>query len=52
MFHHSTLFRLFALFRVQSGAADPVEPTGLWLLITGTWADAGQWDDADTWRDS
>jgi hypothetical protein len=30
---------------------EPPEPTGLWLLITGSWADLGQWDDADTWND-
>ena len=26
MFHPSTLFRLFDLFRTESGAADPVDP--------------------------
>ena len=31
--------------------SETVEPTGLWLLITGAWEDPGEWDDASTWND-
>ena len=27
------------------------QPTGLWLLSTGSWDNAGLWDDANTWND-
>lgn len=27
------------------------EPTGLWILIDGTWDSLGEWDDAASWND-
>lgn len=26
-------------------------PTGLWILIDGTWDSLGEWDDSATWND-
>lgn len=29
-----------------------VSVTGLWILASGAWNDAGMWDDAATWKDN
>jgi hypothetical protein len=33
----------------RSGTTTP--PSGLWILLTGLWADSGEWIDSETWND-
>jgi hypothetical protein len=36
----------------MSGGGSVAEPpSGLWILTSGVWSDAGEWDDVDTWND-
>lgn len=35
---------------ILGGAKNPI--AGLWILLTGAWADAGVWDDTAVWKDS
>lgn len=38
-----------ALYPSREEPSEP--PSSDWLLLTGTWNDAGVWDDAGTWND-
>lgn len=47
-------FDLSSLSGVSTPTADPSTTTAAtsnWLLVSGSWNDAGVWDDAETWND-